>query len=104
MLCIDSASIPLLFDMYPPHNQGIWVKIRLDHPIPYDPTKSLVIAGDLDVGYGEGSVKGGILRYVRYTEDSSADYPHFGGVKYFQHYYTLGVRRDTLTGKIKNEY
>jgi len=102
VLCIDSAIFPFFSDMYPPHNQGIWVKIKLDHPIPYDPTKSLVIAGDIDVAYGEGSVKGGILIGVRYTEDSSADYPNFGGKKDIQHNYALNVRRDTLTGKISS--
>ncbi len=99
--CIDSATMPQPLpytDKYPPHNDGMWVKIKLDNPFLYDPSKNLVVAGDINITYGEGGIEGH-LGVARLTNDSAADY---GGLLRLQHSYALYLTRDTATGSTYN--
>ncbi len=106
--CIDSATMPqpLATDKYPPHNDGMWVKIKLDNPFLYDPSKNLVVAGDINITYGEGGIEGR-LGGARVTLDSASDY--YGGLMPLLHNYALVLTRDTATGRtsgltIQKEY
>src|SRR5690606_15736396 len=90
ILCFDSASYygaKLHFGFYPPHNDSLWVKIKLDHPFYYDPSQSLILAGDIDALYGEGGEGGrpGVIGTARNTVDSTL--PGNGGPTYLRNYY-----------------